>query len=406
MRQKILFPLMGLCVVTLATGAIICWTIYPFLLVSTDQHAYVYYAIKDERGFVLARAPRGTDGQPLSAPEALQPFGGTFGLVDSDSVVSMQMSPDGQYLAIDGNRDHGEQVWIYDVARNKLSWKPGATSGNFLHWLPRGHAFLYRPMMPLGPDAPLDGGIWNPGLWSVDAATGIHQNIAIGVPSSELVDAVPSPDGSRIVYSTSAGLSMGSDTYVMNSTGGQQVHLFHSSGLESIAALFSWSPDGSHIAYEQLADNSVPFQTAGLWMMDSQGREQRRLADADGGHGYTVNWSPDGKQIAYVVRMNTQDVQADNDAQALQSAISIVNVQNLQVHLLASNVQTGMQLNVNPFWSAQGDRVIFTALNPINRITGGAPRYWSASIAGGADKAQVKPISPLLTHIVAWAGSR
>src|SRR5579885_693775 len=169
---------------------------------SITAHDYRYYVLKGPEGFVLARTTKGTHGEPSGALQPLASLGAGFGLYETDSVGAMQLSPDGQYLAIDGVREGGEQVWIYDTQRMMVSLQPPAVMGNFLHWLPGSHSFLYRPMFPMGPDAPMDGGGWNPGLWIVDAATGAHRNIDIGAPSASLIDAAASPDGSRIIYST------------------------------------------------------------------------------------------------------------------------------------------------------------------------------------------------------------
>lgn len=55
--------------------------------------------------------------------------------------------------------------------------------------------------------------------------------------------------------------------------------------------------------------------------MDSLGQHPHRLADVDGGHGYTPTWSADSHKIAFVVRTNEHDRRADTDMQSLQSAI-------------------------------------------------------------------------------------
>jgi len=387
--------------------------------------SYVYYTLKQSTGFVLARAPKGTDGQPLSTPQLVAHFSNDFGLRETDSVSSMQLSPDGRYLAINGTSDHGEEVWIYDTQRMTLNLLPAAVMGNFLHWLPgkASHTFLYRPMFPLGPSAPMDGGSWNPGLWEVDASTGAHKNIDIGVPSAFLVDAAPSPNDPRIVYSTSAGQGMGSDVWMMKPDGSARTHLFHTaSGAQSIAGLFTWSPDGKNIAYEMLSDSPTPFLPAGLWVMNNSGSQQRHLADTDGGHGFAPVWSPDSRSIAYVVRTNTNNRLADQTMQALQSAIAVVDVicrgvpcGHPRSTLVASSAQTGMQINVNPQWIADSSTLIFTASNPINQVLGGTPRYWLAHInhiAGTRSTAptvgarfiappSLEPLSPAVPHVIA-----
>ena len=370
----------------------------------SNATAYIYYTLKQSTGFVLARALRGSSGQPLSDPQPVARFSDGFGLAESDSVLNMQLSPDGRYLEIDGTRDHGEQVWMYDTQQMSMNLTPAYVLGNFLHWMPggTGHTFLYRPMFPMGPSAPMDGNGWNPGLWEVDAATGAHINIDIHVPSAYLIDAASSPDGSRIIYSTTAGLGMGSDTWLMNRDGSGMIHLFNNpGGAQSIAALFSWSPDGKTIAYERLSDSPTPFLPAGLWIMNTTGGQQNRLADADGGHGYAPVWSPDSHKIAFVVRTNVGDLQADLQMQSLQSAVAIVDVTTRQSWIAASGHQTGTQLNYNPSWVADSTSVTFTASNPVNRVLGGMPRYWSARVLGPLMQPAVSPLTPVLTHIIA-----
>jgi hypothetical protein len=366
--------------------------------------SYGYYTLKQPGGFVLARAPKGPDGQPLQTPVPIAHFTDGFGLLESDNVLSMQLSPDGRFLAIDGTRDHGEQVWMYDIQRGTLSLTPPNVIGNFLHWLPgsTSHVFLYRPMFPMGPSAPMDGGGWNPGLWEVDAATGAHKNFDIGIPSAFLIDAAPSPDGRHIAYSTTLGLGEGSDTWLMNRDGSAKTLLFSlSNGAQSIAGFFTWSPNGSMLAYERLSDSPTPFLPASLWVMGpGQWSRQRYLVNVDGGHGYAPSWSPDGSKIVFVKRTNEGDRVGDMDVQGLQSAIAVVDVTTGQAWNLASPSQTGMSINANPVWE-HGNSITFTAFNPINRVLGGTPRYWSVRVGGPKSPLVLVPLTPVLTSVVA-----
>jgi hypothetical protein len=333
----------------------------------------------------------------------------------------MQLSPDGCYLAIDGASDHDEHAWVFDTRRMSLAPLPANVSGTFLNWLPasrangnNGHTFLYRPMLPLGPGAPLVNGAWNPGLWIVNAATGQFRNIDIHMSSAFLVDAESSPDGTRIIYSTSFGVGMGSDVWTMSGDGSHQAHLFHlEGGAQSIAGLFAWSPDGSMIAYERLSDSPVPFQPAGLWVMSSSGTASHRLADTDGGHGFRLAWSRDSRYIAYIARTNNSNRVADYDPQSLQCAIAVVNVASGSSSLVATPALTGAQINDNPQWIANAGgsmSLTFTAYNPFNLLLGGSPRYWSAQVTATsrlvAQQAQfqVIPLSPLIAHVAAIEG--
>lgn len=362
---------------------------------SLAPDSYIYYVLKQSQGFVLARAVKGAAGQPVSGSQVIASFNDAFGQVEGDAVLSMQLSPDGKYLTITGTRDHGTQVWVYDTEHMVMRLTPENVMGNFLRWLPSGDRFLYRPMFPMGPDAPMDGNNgWNPGLWIVNAATGSHININIHMPSAFLVDAAPSPDGTRIVYSTSGGLGLGSDTWLMNSNGGNQQHLFHlAGGAQSIAGLFAWSPDGTEIAYERISDSPVPFLPAGLWVMNTIGSGQRLLAQADGGHGYSPVWSPDGTRIAFVERTNLADQQADNSAQALQCGIAVADVASGQSWLVASPQQTHMQININPSWAASSASITFTSFSPMNTLIGATPHYWYAVVMNAPKRPAVRSLA-------------
>ncbi len=404
MRRTSLFIGSGIVLAVAMLALILQGMFYAHSQSRSSTRDYLYYTLESPQGFVLARAPKGANGAPVGMPQTLVTLGGGFGQVASDSVATIQLSPDGAYLAIDGIRDHGEQVWMYDIQHNTIALQPPYVLGNFLHWMPGGHTFLYRPMLPLGPQAPMDGGSWNPGLWLVNAATGTHFNIDIHVPSAALVDAAPSPDGTRIVYSTSPGLGLGSDVWLMNSDGNAQTHLFSSAnteGTRTIIGLFSWSPDGTQIAYERLADSSTPFLPAGLWVMQSNGSQSHYLTETDGGHGYLPVWSPDSTKLAYIVRTNVGYRSADILAQSLRCAIGVVDVHSGSAWLAASQQQTNMQLNINPTWTANSASITFTALNPINARVGGTPRYWQASVTGPQRMPTVTPISPVIPHVIA-----
>src|SRR5579883_2065732 len=181
-RQRMLagMALAGLLVcATLVSHALLFGPVRSFQAVhGVERHAfqggpYLYYVLKRPQGFVLARARAGANHQPLETPRVVASFGDDFGQTTADTIVSLQLSPDGRYMAIDGTRSDGEFVWIFDAQRLALTLQPASAGGTFLHWLPgSSETFLFRPMFPRGPGAPLNGGSWNPGLWEVNALTG------------------------------------------------------------------------------------------------------------------------------------------------------------------------------------------------------------------------------------------
>jgi dipeptidyl aminopeptidase/acylaminoacyl peptidase len=370
---------------------------------ASSARVYLYFVLKEPAGFLLARASEGDAHQPLSAPRPITLIGSGFGQSEADAVLSLQLSPDGRYLAIDGTRPDAEQVWIYDTQRMRVNLLPADAQGNFLRWLPNGnrHTFLYRPMFPVGAVSRAEMQAWSATMWQVDAATGAHKSINLGVPAANLIDAAPSPDGRHIIYSTTTGLSQGSDTWLMNSNGATRKHLFKNTGTEAINALFSWSPNGKHIIYERLVDSATPFLNAGLWLMNAQGGQLQRLAATDGGHGYTPSWSSDSRKVAFIVRTNLYDVQANIRAQSLQSAIDVVDIVSKKISQVASPHETGMQLNINPTWTDNNTRITFTALNAPNLLLGGTLRYWSVPVSSSGIHQAATTVTSAMTHIVA-----
>ncbi len=343
----------------------------------------LYLVLKKPTGFVLARASRDALNQPTSQPQVLAAFADNLGQLSSDRVLSVQPSPDGRFVAITTARDHGEQCFIYDVQAIRLQDRPAHMLGRFLHWLPGSDQFLFYPMMPAGPEAPVDRTHFVRTLWRVDAASGDHTALSFPGLNSYLIDASPSPDGSRLIYSTTLGLGQGSDIWLATIRNGAAKHLAHLDTLstgsaQSVAGLFSWSPDGSSIAYERLTDSPVPFLSAPIWLMDSQGSQTRQLAIADGGHGYGLSWSPDSRRLAFISRANSTDSQANLHAQALESAISVVDVRSGAVSRIADPQTTGLPLNIRPMWSQDGASLSFVALTPVNGVVGATARFWVA----------------------------
>jgi Tol biopolymer transport system component len=190
----------------------------------------------------------------------------------------------------------------------------------------------------------------------------------------------------------------------MGSNGQDQLQLLQlHSDPQSIAGFFSWSSNGQTISYERLTDSPTPFLPAGLWIMNEQGGGQRYLAQADGGHGYAPSWSPDGRRIAFVARTNFQTGEADQLAQALRSAIDVVDLDSGRTQILAGPAQTGMQINASPVWSGDGSFITFAAFNPLNPVVGGSPRYWSVPINANATQPYLTPLSPLIEHVIAFS---
>ena len=120
------------------------------------------------------------------------------------------------------------------------------------------------------------------------------------------------PNSFDFTYTLSRGLGYGSELYLAQNDG-QISKLLYTDQYYYIS-FARFSPDGEKIAFIKTPDSQTPFTVGELWVIDSDGTNPRKLADADAGHGYAANWSPDGTKIAFVLRENPEDENADRSS--------------------------------------------------------------------------------------------
>ena len=104
------------------------------------------------------------------------------------------------------------------------------------------------------------------------------------------------PDGQRVAFLYRAALDR-YEVRIVDMDGSNLEVMFP----DWSGSMFSWSPDGSQIAW---GDGTT------VWVANAEGREPRAVAHAssvegDGGAGevntiWSVTWSPDGKHLAYI----------------------------------------------------------------------------------------------------------
>lgn len=190
-------------------------------------------------------------------------------------------------------------------------------------------------------------------------------------------DLTAKPDSSDFTFTFSRGLGYGSEIFLARHDGRIVQLLYEDSN--NYISFARWSPDGKQISFIKTPDSQTPFTVGELWVMDADGSNAHKLADADAGHGYAANWSPDGTRIAYVVRENPEDENADQSSAALLSDIYLVDVASGQITQLTSLEEGYAE---TPHWSPDGNTLTF------NAVVDGRMTVFLADVESG----EIKPL--------------
>jgi Tol biopolymer transport system component len=143
-----------------------------------------------------------------------------------------------------------------------------------------------------------------------------------------------SPDGSRIAYVHTSGPNH--DIWLMNADGSNPVRLTQDPDFDLSPA---WSPDGGKLAFESTRSGSPE-----IYVMDVDGSHVTRLTNTPGFDG-SPTWSPDGRQIAFV---------SDRDG----PGIYLMDSDGSEVRKLIEGEQVGP---LEPAWSPDGARLAYTS---------------------------------------------
>ncbi len=249
-------------------------------------------------------------------------------------------APIGKFLAIELNCPNEQTVLFLDVDTATIAQPVTDSDSHFLAWMSDGKA-AYLKVDSLG----------SPRIVRAHM-DGTQDQLEI---MENTYDISANPTNEDFTFTFSRGLGYGSELYLVQNDGRITTLLY--SDLYNYISFARFSPDGTQIVFIKIPDTQTPFTVGELWVMEADLTHPRKLADADAGHGYAANWSPDGKRIALVVRENPDDENANQSSEALISNIYIVDVQSRELTQVTyfenGRVET-------PFWSPDGNTLAFT----------------------------------------------
>lgn len=295
-------------------------------------------------------------------------------------------APTGPSILIELSCPNGQSVLFLDAETDTFTLPFTDTDSHFLAWQSDGLA-AYLKVDSLG--TPQIMRVYKSGARDV-------------IPISEFTyDLAAKPDSQDFTFTLSRGLGFGSELYLAQNDGRTQTLLY--ADPYNYISFARFSPDGKQIAFIKIPDTQTPFTVGELWVIPStaaqgaEGANPRKLADADAGHGYAANWSSDGKHIAFVVRENPEDENANQLSDALISNIYVVDVETGVLNQI-TNFDNGHV--ETPFWSPDGNTLAF------NVVMNGRMNVFIAGVGhvggGSSDPVEIRPLETGSTCCPAW----
>jgi Tol biopolymer transport system component len=217
-------------------------------------------------------------------------------------MANIRVSPDAKRLAFNGHQDHHSyvsfsSVWLLELSRDAAPRKISDIGGRPI-WSPDGKKLLVVEVTGGGPDKPSEPSRF--ATWKIDD-DGSHP-VRLPIPGTDMV-ADWSSDGRWLVG-------------VSPIPGKEHEHAFenvilHPDGTgrrqlpgPGVGWQARFSPDGKRIAYVTGAKDEWSMKGKSIWVVDLEGKNRRSIC-MEPENGYiddVVTWSPDGKQLATILR--------------------------------------------------------------------------------------------------------
>ncbi len=189
-------------------------------------------------------------------------------------------SPDGTRVAFDSNRDGERAVYIANADGRNLRRVSGEGFAAVPNWSPDGRTLSYVRAEVDNPK------VWN--LWALNLESGESRRLTSN-PSGRPLGGSWFPDGHRIAYSS------GTSVIVFDVASGKPA-IYPSPQRGRIVGAPAVSPDGRWVIFQLSGD--------GAWLLDlTDGSSRKVLSDPAIGD---FTWSPDGSRVAYYSRREAE----------------------------------------------------------------------------------------------------
>ena len=186
-------------------------------------------------------------------------------------------SPDGGKIAFTSERDGNTEIYVMDAdGGNQINLTNSPGRDEWPDWSPDGKKIVYHSFR--------EG---RPSIWVMDANGENHKVLA---DESVLGSPAWSPDGGRIAFNKGRGIC------VMDDNGRDQRML-----TDEIAEDWwpAWSPDGNQIAFSSNRNGEWE-----IYVMDSNGKNQRRIMENKTNSPTFATWTSDGRIIFNIGVLN------------------------------------------------------------------------------------------------------
>ncbi len=203
-------------------------------------------------------------------------------------------------------------------------------------------------------------------------ATGGRGQLLTDVQNKEFVRPSPpqsgnrfSPDGKSIVLAgwtpgdAAVGLLPGARIWKLSSDGHELKKLTSDNG-PFMDHSPSWSPDGNKIAFvrysiQEVVGSNMKMDRKSIYIINSSGGEQELLIAEDEKSILLPVWSPDGKMIAYVSRLNDSECN-----------LNVINVDNGTVRTVYEIPR--FMPTIDPCWSPDSRQIAYNDGNVIRIV--------------------------------------